>query len=389
MFSLEALELVDSPSESLFDNLTALASQMLDAEISLLSFVQREKDRQYFKSMTGFTGPCAEARETPLSHSFCKHVVYLNRPLAVDDARKHALVRDNPAITDLNVEAYLGVPVRDPLNRPIAALCVIETKPRAWNETSVDMLERLAECVTDAIRLRYEMQQRVILQREQSDFCYALSHDLRSPVATLQYIHNELIPECSINADPETRELLSVASATLNLADRLIVDIATYSQSLHSAETPVWIDLNSLVGDAINTLQEDQAHTGARFSVDELPHLCVRPTQCRMLFQNLLSNAMKFHSPGKPPTIRVRGTEWDETVEIIVSDDGIGIRPEYHEMVFRVFKRLNLDKDYPGSGLGLALIRHVVLAHGGTISVESDGVVGTAFTLQFPKPAHE
>ncbi len=151
--SLKDLSLVDcAPTES-FDRFTRLASIFLDAPVSLVSIVEPERDRQFFTSAHGFNEPLAKFRQTPLSHSFCKHVKASGAPLIVDDARKHPLVRDNDAITALNVTAYLGVPIGEPGKAPLGALCVIDDKTRSWSDEDVRVLTDLADAVSDQIAL--------------------------------------------------------------------------------------------------------------------------------------------------------------------------------------------------------------------------------------------
>ncbi len=151
---LEALRLVDAPPEDDFDKFTRSVKKIVDAPVALVSFVQEERDRQYFKSEIGLSGRWAEERQTPLSHSFCQYVKRDNRPLIVENAPQDARVCDNLAIPDLGVRAYLGVPVHGPDNFALGALCAIDSKPRSWLEEELTAMKDLAACVTDQIKLR-------------------------------------------------------------------------------------------------------------------------------------------------------------------------------------------------------------------------------------------
>jgi len=154
MTALEETGLLDEPYEPSFDNLTALAAQALHAKVSLISIVDLERDRQFFKSHHGLGEPWRSKRETPLSHSFCKHVVDADKPLVVSYATEHPLVASNPAISDLGVMSYLGMPVYTADRNPVGAFCVIEDEPRTWEHDDIAIMERLAKCATDAIELR-------------------------------------------------------------------------------------------------------------------------------------------------------------------------------------------------------------------------------------------
>lgn len=155
---LNSLELLDTPTEEAFDRLTRLASRMIGAPVSLVSIV--DSDRQFFKSMVGLAEPWASQRETPLSHSFCQHVAANNEPLIISDARKSPLVKDNLAIRDLDVIAYLGMPLTTTDGHGLGSFCVIDSKPRVWTQDEIELLRDLAVSVMVEIELRAEIRSR-------------------------------------------------------------------------------------------------------------------------------------------------------------------------------------------------------------------------------------
>ena len=146
------LQLLDTPPEEPFDRLTRLAARTLGAPIALVSLV--DDHRQFFKSSFGLPEPWASQRETPLSHSFCQHVVASGSPLRIEDAREHPLVCDNPAITALSVIAYLGVPLKTPEGRTLGSLCVISPRPTMWGDNDQLNLLELGASVMSEIALR-------------------------------------------------------------------------------------------------------------------------------------------------------------------------------------------------------------------------------------------
>lgn len=171
---IAALGLIDAAPEAAYDNLVDLASTILATPVALMTIVDRARDRQCFKSQTGVPEPWASRRQTPLSYSFCRHAVDSDSTLAVDDARVHPLVRDNPAIQDFGAVAYLGAPIRGPDGRALGALCVIDTRARRWSDADVAVLERLARCASDAIELRSMLDSSERLRAEQADLVRAL-----------------------------------------------------------------------------------------------------------------------------------------------------------------------------------------------------------------------
>jgi len=386
-FSLVDLDLVDAPDEQAFDNLTRLASTLLGTPVSLVSIVEKARDRQFFKSRVGLVEPWASRRETPLSHSFCRHVVESAQTLVAGDVREHPLLHDNPAVTELNIAAYLGAPVRGGDETVLGALCVIDETPRQWSTIDIEHLECLAACASDAIRMKTLVRRGALLRREQRDFTYAISHDLKSPLNTLRLILNELVESGDAAADDLSRELISMGRATLGRADTLIEDMLGYTRSIDHEFTPEPVDLAELADGIRADLRAEIERTGAHVEIGPLPIVPGQPTQLRMLLQNLIANALKFVRPGDSPQVKVTATSTEGTVELQVSDEGIGIAPENQARVFELFQRLHVEKDYTGSGLGLSLCRQVVANHGGEIEIRSRPGEGTTFVVRLPGDA--
>ena len=164
---LEALRLtglMDSLPEAAFDRLARLATRILRTPVGLVSLV--DDHRQFFKSAVGLTEPWASARQTPLSHSFCQHVVTTGRPLIVTDARREALLVGNRAISELGVIAYLGIPLVTPEGKVLGSLCVIDGFPREWDDADVETMSDLAASVASEIELRRDVEWRIKHQEE-------------------------------------------------------------------------------------------------------------------------------------------------------------------------------------------------------------------------------
>jgi diguanylate cyclase (GGDEF)-like protein len=140
--------LLDSPPEKAFDRVTRLVAETLQVPVALFTIVTAE--RQVFKSSVGV----GELRETPLSHSFCRHVVESGAPLEVVDARSHPKVRDNPSIEDHGIVAYLGVPLTTSTGVRLGALCAIDHEPRQWTGRDHGVLEDLAGAAMAEVELR-------------------------------------------------------------------------------------------------------------------------------------------------------------------------------------------------------------------------------------------
>ena len=146
------LGVLDTAPEEDFDRFTRLAAELLGVPISMITVV--DGDRQFFKSQHGLVEPWAQARQTPLSHSFCGHAVAARRPLVVEDARRVAELADNLAIRDMSVIAYAGVPLILRGGHAVGTLCAIDTRPRRWSDRDLRILHDLAAAVQALFDLR-------------------------------------------------------------------------------------------------------------------------------------------------------------------------------------------------------------------------------------------
>ena len=149
--ALRRTGLLDTPADEAFDQLTRLACKLLNVPIGLVSLV--DKDRQFFKSCIGLPEPLGSRRETPLSHSFCQHVVTTRERMVIEDAREVPWLRDSLAIPDLGAVAYVGIPLRTADGHILGAVCIIDRTPRQWQGAEIQLLDHLATCVMGRIEL--------------------------------------------------------------------------------------------------------------------------------------------------------------------------------------------------------------------------------------------
>ena len=381
--TLADLGLLDAPPEPSFDNLTALASQIIGTPMSLVSIVDFEGGRQFFKSQLGLNDPWATERQTPLSHSFCQHVVRKNDALVVDNAPEHPLVKNNLAIPDLGVIAYLGVPIYAPGKQPVGALCVIEGEQRSWTEGEVATLKRLADCVSDAIRTNAALRTSERLRAEQKLFTYAFSHDLKTPANSLQLLLQEIAQEPELSADG--RELVGDGTAMAKRMAQQVEDVLAYSRSIDVETQFEPVELLPLLESILVDLRPDIDQSASKVDLGDLPIINGSEEQLRSLLQNLVGNALKYNDKSRRPEIVISAADVGHAYAISVRDNGIGIAPEHQDRIFDLFARLHIRADYPGTGIGLTLCRRVAENHNGSITVTSSPGNGATFTVAIPK----
>ena len=215
-------------------------------------------------------------------------------------------------------------------------------------------------------------------------FAYVTSHDLQEPLRTISAFSALVKRRYSGQLDDEACELLDLIVSAAERMNALIRDLLSYSRTLNSTETRrAKVDLNSAVQWALNNLQQAIQESNAAIEVDELPEVYGDKITLVQLFQNLISNAIKYRA-AETPRIRISAAQGADEYVLSIADNGIGIAPAYHQRVFGLFRRLHGDR-YPGTGIGLALCKTIVEKHGGFIWVESELSHGATFKFSLPK----
>jgi light-regulated signal transduction histidine kinase (bacteriophytochrome) len=213
-------------------------------------------------------------------------------------------------------------------------------------------------------------------------FAFVASHDLRTPIASVKGCLGLLAHRFG-SSDPKARDILSRATAALDHMDRLTADLLDYARVQARQKPLVLVECGEAVADALRLLQSAIDEVGADVSVAPLPLLEADREQLVQLFQNLVSNALKYRS-GRPE-IRIGAEEQEDAWLFRVSDNGIGIEPQHHERIFQIFNRLHSASQYPGTGIGLAVCQRVVERHRGRIWVESRPGEGSTFHFTIAK----
>ncbi len=217
-------------------------------------------------------------------------------------------------------------------------------------------------------------------------FCYSIAHDLRAPLRGVHGLCTILRDDYEKLLDAAGREYLARIAAAVERMDQLIQDLLEYGRADQGGRdggpTDLAVELNGLRSE----LKSEIDQSGAAIEVlSPLPVLAVNKIMVNQVLRNLLSNALKFVRDGTPPHIEIWAEGNGDNVLIAVKDNGIGIQPEHHERIFRLFERLHPENAFPGTGLGLAIVKKVVERAGGHVRVESQPGHGSCFYLEFPR----
>lgn len=236
------------------------------------------------------------------------------------------------------------------------------------------------------LRLEQSLQELARSNRELAAFASVASHDLQAPLRRIQSLSELLKEEAGPALGPESREHLERVLTTTARMRRLIHDLLAYARVTSMAQSFARVELGPIVQEVLADLETVIEQTGARLTVGELPALEADATQMRQLFQNLLSNALKFRREGMAPRISIEASVDEEArrLELRIQDNGIGFDESYREKIFHLFQRLHPSEEYEGSGLGLAICQKIVDRHGGTITARSSPGSGATFTISLP-----
>ena len=217
-------------------------------------------------------------------------------------------------------------------------------------------------------------------------FAYSVSHDLRAPLRAIHSFSEMLLDGHTSQLDAEGKDYLGRILKASKYMDALTQDLLAYSR-LSRAEFPLQrVSLEDCVSTVTYQISEDVRTKKADIVVQRpLPEVLAHVAPLEQIIGNLLSNALKFSRPNVPIQIRIRAQQRSSKVRVWVEDNGIGISPEYHERIFRLFERLNPATMYPGTGMGLAIVKKAVERMGGTVGLESVLNEGCKFWFELPK----
>lgn len=213
---------------------------------------------------------------------------------------------------------------------------------------------------------------------ELQQFAYVASHDLQEPLRMIASFLQLLYSRYSGKLDSDAKEFIDFAVDGANRMQAMINDLLLYSRVGTRGKDFSSVDCEQILHKVLDTLQITIRETGARVTYGTLPVIEGDQSQMNQLFQNLISNAIKFRGE-RPPQIHVQaeraGGEW----RFSVSDNGIGIDPEFRDRIFIIFQRLHGNTEYPGTGIGLAVCKRIIERHGGRLWVESKPGEGSTF----------
>jgi PAS domain S-box-containing protein len=259
----------------------------------------------------------------------------------------------------------------------------------AWFEWTMTPLDEngTGYLVARDISERKRVDQRLVeMNRELESFCYIVSHDLRAPLRAMQGFADALVEDYAFQLDSVAQDYARRIVGASRRMDRLIQDLLIYSRLTRNEIPLSSLPLESALDEALGVLEGELQKAGTEIQKEEpLPAVRAHQPTLVQVLTHLIDNAIKFVGPDVTPVIRFYQEENGDCVRLWIQDNGIGISPEFHAKIFRVFERLHPPERYPGTGIGLAIARRGMERMEGRLGVESELGQGSRFWIELKR----
>lgn len=298
----------------------------------------------------------------------------------VDDGISHQSVKSIVEQSQHDQVNQEEVQIMDSSGRPKTVLFSAKSiRDESGVLESIIVEGRLIQDIVDA-------RQALVLKNEELDkFASVASHDMKEPLRMIASFMQLLEKNYGDQLDGKARQYIHFAVDGSRRMTNLINELLSYARVNRDMREVEIVDLNEVLKDVTGLLRDVIRENGADVKIGPMPTLKGYPVALRTLFTNLISNGIKYQPPGQSAKIQLSSADMGDFWEIRVTDNGIGIAEEYQDEIFKLFKRLHTNDQYPGTGLGLSTCKRIVEEHGGSISVNSKEDEGSTFVLTLPK----
>ncbi|MFH1862064.1 MAG: ATP-binding protein, partial [bacterium] len=324
-------------------------------------------------------------------------------PLILNQPRRRGRSKKQ-AINLKNVSSFLGVPLK--YHDAIGGVICLTQKKTPYSDFDIEIVERLASVFCEALirvrieeevktlneeledRVRKRTAQLLAANQELEAFSYSVSHDLRTPLRSIDGFSLAILEEYSEQLDSVGREYLQRVRTSAQYMANLIDNLLNLSRV--SRREIVWeeVDLSFLVEEIVTELRSMEAQRQVTIQIQ--PNLSVNGDRnlLRVLLENLLGNAWKFSGKRDQGNIEFGSTGSDDQQVFYIKDNGVGFEMEYSDKLFGAFQRLHSVDEFPGTGIGLATVQRIVNLHGGRVWAESTPDQGATFYFSIMRGAH-
>jgi two-component system, sensor histidine kinase and response regulator len=284
---------------------------------------------------------------------------------------------------------YIFTPVNPEVLRSKVTVFVELVKKSEAVRKQAEQLRQANEILRNEVAIRKKAEEALKESNEELEaFSYSVSHDLRAPVRTMQGFARVLLEDYGEKLDDSARDYLDRIVTGACRMDSLIQDLLVYSRLGHTDLSLGPISLKQLIQEILRQLSPDLQSRKVEIHVsDDLPEVVANKMALGQALENLIGNATKFTDPSRSPKVRIEAQTIGPMVRLSIIDNGIGIPEEHHGRIFRVFERLHTADKYPGTGIGLAIVRKGIERMNGKVGLESTPGHGSHFWIELPASA--
>ncbi len=356
------------------------------------TFVLRDNGQCYYADEESIA-PLWKGRRFPMETCISGWAMLNKQPAVIEDIYTDERI-PHDAYRPTFVKSLVTVPIRT--RDPIGAIGNYWADRHHPTDQEVELLQALANTTAVAmenVEMYLDLENRVkertleleLANKELESFSYAVSHDLRAPLRHVQGFSNALLEDCAGDLNEAGQAHLERICRAVRRMDQLIEDLLSLSRAAQAPVRKTNVDLSRMARDIVSELRSETPDRNVELVIAE--DLAARGDQrlLHVVLTNLLSNAWKF--TGKRDNARIevsRGAPADGETTFCVRDNGAGFDMKYAEKLFSVFQRLHSDRDFPGTGVGLATVQRIIHKHGGRIWAESTPGEGAAFYFTLP-----
>jgi PAS domain S-box-containing protein len=301
------------------------------------------------------------------------------------------------------LNAFLGIPLKK--NGVMIGLIGLANKPQGYDLALVEQLEPFVNACSNIIqayriqRDREKLTQDLIISEQETrsyaarlersnkeleDFATIASHDLQAPLRKIITFSDMLRSSLEGQLSEQSEDFIARIQRGTGRMQSLIADLLALSRITRQGNPFQPTDLQQVMAQVLEDMDLQSAEAKATIEIGPLATIDADANQLRQVFNNLIGNALKFTRPGVLPHIKIHATVAGGWCEIAVQDNGIGFNPEMNEKIFKVFERLHAESTYPGTGIGLTIVRKIVERHHGMIQANGIPGEGAIFSLRLP-----
>lgn len=275
--------------------------------------------------------------------------------------------------------------VKNGLEKTIAErTALLQEKVEKLHKSEQAMLYMIEDLNRINAELKEERQKLKLSNQELEAFTYSVSHDLRAPLRAIDGYGNFLMEDYAGKLDSEGKRFIGVMRDNATKMDKLISDLLNLSRISRVGMNLILTDLTSIAESMYHEIATNEEKKTFDFHIQTMPPAFCDVTLIKLVWQNLIGNALKYSGKSKTKKIGIKAKEREDEIIYSVKDSGVGFNNVYVDKLFSVFQRLHSDTEFPGTGVGLAIVKRIIQRHGGT--VWADGTLGKGATFYFTLP---